>query len=326
MSVIETSVCEEIFSLQDSYDVEIGINGTDQKSIQEGMAEALSSLIINITGNSVSVLDKSIIAMMKSPQKYVSKYSLSSQEEKLIAHFVFDGDSLRSYLGESQLPLWLSNKITLLTFLPCEKLNTRYRTDEDISACSKLRQDLSKLSDKRNSVLTSPLIDLNEMASFESLGASHPERFMNKISRKYELSNWLYCSIRNEFGLLIENPLCISSQVSSKLPPKEAINSLIDKINADKSLIIDKNIKNSTYIGLSEIDTFRDLELALDELTSQVLVTNVTLKAIKGASITLFLSHFGNEEDLINLLNMNAKFEEINSTTEDIILFNYISG
>ena len=185
MSVIETSVCEEIFSLQDSYDVEIGINGTDQKSIQEGMAEALSSLIINITGNSVSVLDKSIIAMMKSPQKYVSKYSLSSQEEKLIAHFVFDGDSLRSYLGESQLPLWLSNKITLLTFLPCEKLNTRYRTDEDISACSKLRQDLSKLSDKRNSVLTSPLIDLNEMASFESLGASHPERFMNKISRKY---------------------------------------------------------------------------------------------------------------------------------------------
>ena len=44
MSVIETSVCEEVFSLQDSYDVEIGINGTDQKSIQEGMAEALSSL------------------------------------------------------------------------------------------------------------------------------------------------------------------------------------------------------------------------------------------------------------------------------------------
>ena len=61
-------------------------------------------------------------------------------------------------------------------------------------------------------------------------------------------------------------------------------------------------------------------------VTLVTMVTNVTLKAIKGASITLFLSHFGNEEDLINLLNMNAKFEEINSTTEDIILFNYISG
>ena len=70
MSVIETSVCEEVFSLQDSYDVEIGINGTDQKSIQEGMAEALSSLVINITGNSAVVRDKSIIAMMKSPVSY----------------------------------------------------------------------------------------------------------------------------------------------------------------------------------------------------------------------------------------------------------------
>ena len=114
MSVIETSVCEEVFSLQDSYDVEIGINGTDQKSIQEGMAEALSSLVINITGNSAVVRDKSIIAMMKSPQKYVSKYSLSRQGEKLIARFIFDGDALRRYLGESQLPLWLSQKTTVL--------------------------------------------------------------------------------------------------------------------------------------------------------------------------------------------------------------------
>ena len=81
-----------------------------------------------------------------------------------------------------------------------------------------------------------------------------------------------------------------------KIPPKEAINSLIDKINADKSLIVDKSIKNSTYIGLTEIDTFKDLELAMEDLKSQVLITNVTLKAIKGASITLFLSHFGNEE------------------------------
>ena len=56
-------------------------------------------------------------------------------------------------------------------------------------------------------------MDLNEIASFGSLGASHPEKFMNKISRKYEISNWLYCSIRNEFGLLVENPLCISSRV-----------------------------------------------------------------------------------------------------------------
>ena len=61
--------------------------------------EAGYDLVKNITGNSVVVRDKSIIAMMKSPQKYVSKYSLSKQEGKLIARFVFDGDSLRSYLG-----------------------------------------------------------------------------------------------------------------------------------------------------------------------------------------------------------------------------------
>ena len=64
----------------------------------------------------------------------------------------------------------------------------------------------------------------------------------------------------------------------------------------------------------------------MKDLKSQVLITSVTLKAIKGKKITLFLSHFGEKKDLKNLLNMNAKFEEINSTTKDIILFNYISG
>ena len=47
----------------------------------------------------------------------------------------------------------------------------------------------------------------------------------------------------------------------------------------------------------------------MEDLKSQVLITSVTLKAIKGKKITLFLSHFGEKKDLKNLLNMNAKFD-----------------
>ena len=43
---------EEIFSLKKSYEIAVIIEGTDQTSIQKGMQNGLSSLLINLSGNS----------------------------------------------------------------------------------------------------------------------------------------------------------------------------------------------------------------------------------------------------------------------------------
>ena len=326
MIAVQVSVAEEVFSLQESYEIEIDIKGTDQKSIHDGMVGALSSLVINITGNSQTLRNKSIISMMKSPQKYVSQYRLRSESEKLIANFLFDGDSLRQYLGESQLPLWLSKKPVILAFLSCE-INFKEEVIEDeISACFKLRQNLKQYTDERKTLVIYPLMDMNEVSLFESLGAAYPERFMKKISRRYEIRDWISCSIKDEFGLLLDKPMCITSEDRSKLITKNAIDLLIDKIKANKSLIVDKSIQNYSYVSLSDIDSFEDLEFVLKELKSQVLIFKVTLESIEGNRAKILLSHFGRKEDLQNLLNIHSNFQEINSLTEDIISYYFINS
>ena len=75
---------QEIFSLKKSYDSKVFIEGTDQVSIKQGMQLALSSLLVNLSGNSKIVDEKSIRIMMEAPEKYVTQYKLGSEDKKFM--------------------------------------------------------------------------------------------------------------------------------------------------------------------------------------------------------------------------------------------------
>ena len=127
---------QEIFSLKKSYDSQVFIEGTDQVSIKQGMQLALSSLLVNLSGNSKIVNEKSIRVMMDAPEKYITQYKLGTEDKKIYASFIFEGDLIRSYLSENELPLWLSNDNLILSYLPCkeETKPRQARTNEQVLA------------------------------------------------------------------------------------------------------------------------------------------------------------------------------------------------
>ena len=202
---------QEIFSLKKSYDSQVFIEGTDQVSIKQGMQLALSSLLVNLSGNSKIVNEKSIRAMMNVPEKYVTQYKLGTEDKKIYASFIFEGDLIRSYLSENELPLWLSNNNLILSYLPCKDESDTIKSVEENEKCNQLEETLNDLSARRNSIIANPLMDLKDINYFESLGSISTERFMKRISRRYKVGSWLLCLIKDEFGLLLDNPKCLSS-------------------------------------------------------------------------------------------------------------------
>ena len=316
-------VCsQEIFSLKKSYDSQVFIEGTDQVSIKQGMQLALSSLLVNLSGNSKIVDEKSIRIMMEGPEKYVTQYKLGSEDKKIYASFIFEGDLIRSYLSENDLPLWLSNDNLILSYLPCKEESDIIKPEEENEKCNKLEETLNDLSIRRNSIIANPLMDLKDINYFESLGSISTERFMKRISRRYEVGSWLLCLIKDEFGLLLDNPKCFSS-LGKQSSPSEALNDLLDKINSKKSLIVDKNIKNKTSIRVIGITNLANLENVLNDLKSQVLVYGVTLQKVEGDTLDILLSHFGKSEDLKNLLNINDDFKRIDNSSVKVVSYKY---
>lgn len=313
---------QEIFSLKKSYDSQVFIEGTDQVSIKQGMQLALSSLLVNLSGNSKIVNEKSIRAMMDAPEKYVTQYKLGTEDKKIYASFIFEGDLIRSYLSENELPLWLSNDNLILSYLPCKEESDTVKSEEENEKCNQLEEILYDLSSRRNSIIANPLMDLKDINYFESLGSISTERFMKRISRRYEVGPWLLCLIKDEFGLLLDNPKCLSS-LGKQSSPSEALNDLLDKVNSKKSLVVDKNIKNKTSIRVIGITNLANLENVLNDLKSQVLVYGVTLKKVEGDTLDILLSHFGKSEDLKNLLNINDDFKGMDNSSAKVVSYKY---
>ena len=313
---------QEIYSLKKSYDSQVFIEGTDQVSIKQGMQLALSSLLVNLSGNSKIVNEKSIRKMMDAPEKYVSQYKLVAEDKKIYANFIFEGDLIRSYLSENELPLWLSKDNLILSYLPCKEESDIIKSEEENEKCDQLEETLNHLSSGRNTIIANPLMDLKDISYFESLGSISTERFMKRISRRYEVGPWLLCLIKDEFGLLLDNPTCLSS-MGKQSSPSEALNDLLDKVNSKKSLFVDKNIKNKTPIKVIGITNLENLENVLNDLKSQVLVYRVTLKKVEGDTLDILLSHFGKSEDLKNLLNINDDFKGINNSSVKVVSYKY---
>ena len=313
---------QEIFSLKKSYDSQVFIEGTDQVSIKQGMKLALSSLLVNLSGNSKIVNEKSIRIMMDAPEKFVTQYKLGSEDKKIYASFIFEGDLIRSYLSENELPLWLSNDNLILSYLPCKEESNTIKSEEENEKCYQLEETLNDLSSRRNSIIANPLMDLKDINYFESLGSISPERFMKRISRRYEVGSWLLCLTKDEFGLLLDNPQCLSS-MGKESSPSESLNDLLDKVNSKKSLVVDKNIKNKTSIRVVGITNLANLENVLNDLKSQVLVYGVTLKKVEGDTLDILLSHFGKSEDLKNLLNINDDFKGIDNSSVKVTSYKY---
>ena len=165
-------------------------------------------------------------------------------------------------------------------------------------------------------------MDLKDINYFESLGSISTERFMKRISRRYEVGPWLLCLIKDEFGLLLDHPKCLSS-LGKQSSPSEALNDLLDKVNSKKSLVVDKNIKNKTSIRVIGITNLANLENVLNDLKSQVLVYAVTLRKVEGETLDILLSHFGKSEDLKNLLNINDDFKGIDNSSVKVDSYKY---
>ena len=316
---------EEIFSLKNQYEVEIGIEGTDQNSVKKGMKSALSSLLISLSGNSTILNKLPVKKALSNPETFISQYKLELTEDGLISIFSFEGSSLRLFFSQNSLPLWVSKNPIILTFLPCKEDPSYLYNSEEKIICDSLEKSLEDLSSARNSKVTYPLMDLKDINYFESLNSLSANRFMNKLNRRYLASSWILCFTKDSFGISLDAPICQSSESKGQRPLEQTYNELLDIINLEQSLVVDQSLKNITKIKISGISNFSKLEDLVRNINTQVLVYDAIINEIEDDKVIVSISHYGQKEDLLDLLEKNTSFEII-IQREDIISFKYINS
>ena len=82
----------------------------------------------------------------------------------------------------------------------------------------------------------------------------------------------------------------------------------------------------SRFLNKPQINNFDVLGRILDDLSTQVLIYDVTVLEIEGENIKISLSHYGAESDLLSLLNIHENYKKINTLSQDIISFKYTTS
>jgi len=321
-SLIESS---EVYGLKSSYEVETALNGTDKISIEEGMRDALKNLMIRITGSTEVVLDRKFNKLYRNPEQYINQYKLNSSEGIINAIFFFEGNKIRNFLSDNQLPLWLSKESVVMTYIPCQlKSSVNLLDNIERESCNILKQNLSSLSEKRVVELTYPILDFRDLNYLDSLSSVSYSTFMNNAIKRYDLENWIVCLIKDDFGIMLEEAECFSSLSDKANNLDKTFNNLINNINLRKSLVVNKKEKISSRVSIEGVLDYLALEKVTEELRSQIIVTDLNLRSINKASIDYEMSTFGNIEDLENLLDINSNFIQSEDSSRKKLIYKYL--
>ena len=321
-SLIESS---EVYGLKSSYEVETALNGTDKISIEEGMRDALKNLMIRITGSTEVVLDRKFNKLYRNPEQYINQYKLNSSEGIINAIFFFEGNKIRNFLSDNQLPLWLSKESVVMTYIPCQlKSSVNLLDNIERESCNILKQNLSSLSEKRVVELTYPILDFRDLNYLDSLSSVSYSTFMNNAIKRYDLENWIVCLIKDDFGIMLEEAECFSSLSDKANNLDKTFNNLINNINLRKSLVVNKKEKISSRVSIEGVLDYLALEKVTEELRSQIIVTDLNLESINKASIDFEISTFGNIEDLENLLDINSNFIQSEDSSRKKLIYKYL--
>ena len=315
----------EVYGLKNSYEVEIELNGSDKTSIELGMREALKTLMIKMTGSTDIALNRKLNKLYSNPEQYINQYKLKVSGEVINANFFFEGNKIRNFLSDNQLPLWLLKESIVMAYLPCELRSSVNVLDaSEIELCGVLKDKLSIISQNRNVELAYPILDFRDLNYLDSFRSVSYSAFMNTITTRYGLDNWLICFIRDDFGVILQTVECISSISDEPNGLEETFNNFINKINAKKSLVVNKKMSSKSTISIEGVSDYLTLEKVTEELSSQIIVTDLNLLSINKSSIDYELSSYGKKEDLENLLNINSNFIQSDNSSRNKLIYKYI--
>ncbi len=315
----------EVYGLKDNYEINIQLNGSDKVSIEEGMREALKELMIRVTGSTEVSTSGKLNKLYKNPEQYINQYKLSSSNDVINAKFFFEGARIRNFLSENKLPLWLSSESTVMVYIPCELKSSAHLLDiTEEELCNFLKENLSSLSEKRVVELAYPILDFRDLNYLDSLSSVSYPFFMNKIIKRYSLDSWVVCFTRNDFGVILEKAECISSVSNSVNSLDKTFNNLVDRINSNSSLVVNKTVKTNSKVSIEGVVDYLTLEKVTNELRSQIIVIDLNLEGLNRASIDYELSTYGTVEDLENLLDINSNFVRLKNPSENRLVYKYI--
>ena len=160
-------------------------------------------------------------------------------------------------------------------------------------------------------------------ASMSPRGYEVASKFMSKISKRYDLSDWLACFNKDDFGVVIEKPYCISSINTNANSLQKTFNELINFINNEFQVQVNNDLQITVPVVVRNVRGQEALNEVLANISNNILVKNLNLKTIQNNDIQLSVQVLGSKIDFRKIMIANEEFDH-SPDDEDRIALSFI--
>ena len=303
---------EEINISEDNYSFKSNLKGFDRQSIHEAMSNSLKGIILRITGDS-KVLELDVVkSAVLNPRIYVNEYQLITDDNLglMQAVFSFNEESIRKFVEENKLPLWIGQNTKVLFYMPCLNsiLIEPLIEDQKKEFCIKAQESLIKKAEFRSIIMVKPTLDFFETivmnnSDFETLPLT-----LDNLALKYGLRNWLACYSEDRFGAPLTPILCQSNFSKDRISFDDSITSLVDNISYDSSFSLDVDQNLDISIVIKNIVDFKMFQEIQALLKSFLVINSYKLEVLKGRDAYFLISLNSSLSDFRKIINLSNNF------------------
>ncbi|MCK5894885.1 MAG: DUF2066 domain-containing protein [Endozoicomonadaceae bacterium] len=315
--------------INDLYQAQVMVIDKGKKSRTQAFSQALSLVVIKLTGKADAPTMKGMRAAIESPDAFVSRYdyyqqstgaSRDHQQAGFSMGVTFDRVALNKLLNHNQLPLWGKNRPDTLVWIASEMNSERQMLEEgDLSG---VVQALKTASGQRGVPLLYPLLDMEDSLSLPlaELWGLFPAPIV-KASRRYAtepiLAMRIYSLASGNVSARImfifrgevfyENISDINVDVLAGL----SLSLVAHRLAAFYSVLSNASSEHTLRLQVNAVDDVHDYADLLRHIESLTAIRTVMPVSVKGDSLVLDLVIEGSQEQVEAEITLNRHLSRV---------------
>ncbi len=321
--------------MNDLYVAEVYVTSETDAQRLSGARAGLLQVLVRVSGSQAVLDSPDIRTALRSPTRYYYQYSYRSTDRTFqvgdqilpgrILRLSFEPSAVAGLLREAGFPVWGSNRPSVMLWLAVrDETGRRLISDGDVSA---LRDALDEQARARGLPLLYPLLDLEDTARIseaEVWGA-----FLDRIdaaSVRYNPDSILSGRIQQDAAGAWRASWV--TRVDGNWQRGEGAAASVQELLADVVDELADRLANRYAVGsakgelvlrIEDVTTASDYARVLSYLTNLSPVLDVAVVKVEGTDLELRLSTEGQQEQLIQLIELDRQMILLNAGNERLL-------
>ena len=285
-----------------------------------GLKQALEQVLVKLSGSRSIVLDPSVKQAVRDPLKYVSQFSYASDDrggQRLNAEF--DADAVSDLLLGNSLPIWQSERPTVLFWLAIESEGQRQLIGT--GSHPGIESMLADNMQRRGLPYLLPLLDLDDRSlvsvaevwgGFRDVIQVASVRYSPEaivVGRLFPVAGgWRgHWSLINADG---SEDAWDSDSAEAEAVITVGVDGLADSLGRVYATRIDNSRRAAVTLAVSNVSGVEDYARVLSYLESLQFVDRVSIHEVRGANISFDIQYRGQLDDIRLIIERGRVLQE----------------